>query len=76
MEYLREDFLAFVSDLTDVSALRRLRVRRVGRVNEDTYNHSLRSWFRDSHLELMYDRNPLWTELERKVYGGTLLDRS
>lgn len=74
VEHLAGDFLAFVSDLTDVGDERRRLVLEHPRVNDMTYDRELSHWFTDDLILRMYESNPLWAWLEREVYGDTLGD--
>jgi hypothetical protein len=69
---LIDDFLAFVSQRTEVTDERREAVRSLPRVNELAYDKQVDHWFTSAHIRLMYLRNPAWTAVEMKVYGDTL----
>jgi hypothetical protein len=40
------------------------------------YNHDLAKWFSRGQLQTLYAGNPLWTEIERRVYGDTLAENA
>lgn len=70
MEHLGEDFIEFVSDLTDVTPEQREGVSNQALVNAHEYDHELASWFTPEQIERMYERNPVWAGLEEELYGG------
>ena len=70
MEYLKEDFLAFVSELGEVTDERRASVLALPMVNAHQYDHELESWFTADQIARMYERNPAWAALEDELYGG------
>ncbi len=74
-EHLDEDFLAFVGELTDVTPARAARVAAIGRVNAHRYDRDVRRWFTPRQIARMYERNPAWASIERRIYGDTLADR-
>ena len=73
-EQLVDDFLAFVSELTDVSGEQRARVAAIGPVNASSYDHDLGSWFNSEQVERLYANNPLWAAIEERVYGGLSIE--
>jgi hypothetical protein len=70
MEHLVDDFLKFVSELRDVSDLERKHVVELGPMNVLDYDHELDSWFGPEQVETLYRSNPVWTELEQRLYGS------
>ena len=70
MEHLAEDFVGFVSDLTDVTEERRKKAMQLPPVNAHAYDHELGRWFTPEQVERMYERNPIWAGLEEELYGG------
>jgi hypothetical protein len=70
MEHLVDDFLAFVSQFTDVSDERRAAARKVPQLNAHDYDHNVAAWFTPAQIERMYERNPSWAAFERELYGG------
>jgi hypothetical protein len=69
MEHMAEDFLDFVSAHTDVTEERRAAVFAMPMVNTHEYDRELAAWFTPDQIERMYERNPLWEALERRLYG-------
>jgi hypothetical protein len=69
-ESLTEDFLAFISEFTEVTDERRASVVALGPVNAHEYDHSIERWFTPAQIATMYERNPDWAALERGLYGG------
>ena len=69
VEYLKEDFLSFISHYADVSDNRRLAVQRLAPANTATYDRDPSHWFSDSQIALLYESNPLWAKVEQQVYS-------
>jgi hypothetical protein len=69
-EFLPEDFLRFVSELTEVSPEQRAAVTGLGPVNAQEYDHRLEPWFTPEQVRRMYGRNPAWAAIEAELYGG------
>jgi hypothetical protein len=72
-EWLASDLLAFLTELGLADDEVRRRVLAVGRVNEGSYDHRLT--FTDEQLGRLYELNPTWASVERRMYGGLLLDQ-
>jgi hypothetical protein len=70
MEHLGEDFMSFISDLTDVSDEQRRAALDLPLVNAHEYDHEVESWFTAEQIERMYNHNPVWAGVEEKLYGG------
>jgi hypothetical protein len=68
-ESLTDDFLAFISEFTEVTDERMGHVREVGPVNTHDYDKDVMSWFTPDLIERMYEANPAWADLEREIYG-------
>jgi hypothetical protein len=68
-EQLKDDFLRFISRYVDVSDDQRMAVQQLAPVNTAVYDRDLEHWFTAAHLELMYENNPLWAEVEQQVYS-------
>ena len=71
-EYLEDDFVSVFSrylDMTgkDLSALST-------KINSTDYARDLGKWYSREDMESLYRKNPLWSELERKVYGNLLYE--
>lgn len=69
-EHIVDDFLAFISEFTDLSDEMRNRVRGIGRINFNVYNRSLGAWFSADQVRELYASNPLWAEVEERTYGN------
>jgi hypothetical protein len=69
-ERLAEDFLTFVSELTEVTPEQRTAVMELGPVNAQEYDHRLEPWFTTEQVRTMYARNPAWAAIEAELYGG------
>jgi hypothetical protein len=72
-EEIAEDFLAFIAEFTDLTDEMKEQVRDVGRVNVNTYERSLESWFTAEQIRELYASNPLWAQVEERVYGDLAL---
>jgi hypothetical protein len=72
-EYLRWDFLGFVSEITDVTAHERQQVLSMPSINAMKYDHDLRHWFTADQRERLYKNNPIWAGIEREVYRDRAL---
>jgi hypothetical protein len=69
MEHLTDDFLAFISQYTDVTDERRAAAQRLPMVNAHDYDHELVKWFTPDQIDRMYASNPRWESLESRLYG-------
>ena len=49
------------------------RIRAVGHVNVGSYERDLSRRFTARQLGRLYERNPAWAEIERRIYGDVLL---
>ena len=70
MESLGDDFLAFISQWTEVPPEREEAVRSLAPVNALHYDHDIVSWFTPDHIAAMYRNNPRWAALEERLYGS------
>jgi hypothetical protein len=73
MEELVDDFIAFVSQLTDVTDRDREQVAALGPVNALSYDHDVTHWFTPEQVRDLYRNNPLWASVEERVYGDLAL---
>jgi SAM-dependent methyltransferase len=72
MEFLGDDFLAFVSEMTELSEARQREIRELAGIRRGTpllYDHRIEQWFTPDQVRTMYERNPLWAAVERGLYG-------
>jgi hypothetical protein len=70
-EFLAEDFLGFVGEFTDVPEDRRRAILELAEVHgsaTEGYDHDVAHWFSAEQIETMYERNPVWGALERRLY--------
>jgi hypothetical protein len=72
MEHLAEDFADFLAGLIEVSDDDRARVAGFARVNALEYDHEVGNWFTAEQIGRLYEANPVWTDIERQVYGGLM----
>jgi hypothetical protein len=70
-ESLTEDVLGLLSEVGALTRRARRGVERVPWVGKP-YDHKVESTFGPEQVRRMYERNPLWAEVERRVYGGVL----
>jgi hypothetical protein len=69
-EFMTADFLAFISEFTEVTNERRRQVEEVGPVNAHEYDKDVSNWFGPELIERMYVANPSWARLEKAIYGN------
>jgi hypothetical protein len=69
-EALADDLLALLAELGIEGPEVREAVRAVGRVNEGAYDHGAADRFTPEQVRRLYELNPTWAEIERRVYGG------
>jgi hypothetical protein len=67
-EQLLDDVLALLSELDVLDRRARRRVSAVGRLNQGAYERRAKP-FTAEQIARMYERNPDWAEIERRVYG-------
>ena len=69
-EHLAKDFISCVSEFISIAPEQRRQLNKL-RLNVQTYDRNIRSWFRTKRsLKRLYDLNPVWAELERELYGS------
>jgi len=69
-EALADDLLALLAELGVEGPEVRDAVLAVGRVNEGSYDHDLVGRFTDEQIRRLYELNPTWASIERRVYGS------
>jgi hypothetical protein len=72
-EHLAEDFIAFVSQFTELSDGERHSIAGHPPVNALEYDHEIGHWFTPAQVRLMYETNPAWAALEERLYGNLAL---
>jgi hypothetical protein len=70
MEHLAEDFADFLAELIDVTEEDRRRMASFAQVNALEYDHEVANWFTPQQVSRLYENNPVWAAVERRVYGG------
>ena len=75
VDYLVEDFIAFVSRFVELTTNERDELRATGNVNKQEYDHDIRDWFTRGHIVMMYENNPHWRNIEASVFGNLLEER-
>ena len=73
MERLTDDFIAFVSELTEVSEADREQIAAAKPVNALEYDHDVSHWFTPEQIRRLYRNNPLWASVEERLYGDLAL---
>lgn len=73
-EHIQEDVLALLDELGELQEDTRQAVAAVGRVNEGDYRHDLVREVTSAQLARLYQLNPVWTDIERRVYGQLPID--
>ena len=68
-EALEDDLLALLSELGVETPEVRRRVLAVGRVNEGSYERGEVGAFSPEQIRRLYELNPTWAGIERRVYG-------
>jgi hypothetical protein len=74
-ETLEEDVLELLSELGELTAQTRAGVMAVGRVNEGSYSRDLKQGFTGRQMARLYELNPTWAGIERRVYGSLPFER-
>jgi hypothetical protein len=73
-EHLLEDVLSLLKDLGAAGPRAARLVGAVGRRNVASYDRDLATRFSAAQIRQMYERNPLWAEIERSAFGNLLCD--
>ena len=73
VESLVEDFLGFVGRFSDIDDERRQQIAAVGPVNQNEYEHDVWAWLTPEQVERLYAANPVWSSVEKHVYGNLLV---
>jgi hypothetical protein len=73
-ECLEEDVLTLLQDLGELTPVARTAVLGVGRVNEGGYSRELEGDFTAAQIARLYALNPVWGQIERRVYGALPID--
>ena len=68
-ERLADDLVEFLAEIGIDGPQVREAVRAVGRVNEGSYDHGV-AVFTPEQIRRLYEHNPTWAAIERRVYGG------
>jgi hypothetical protein len=73
-ERLTDDVLALLEELGELTPDVRSAVEGVGRVNVGDYPRELAGQVTSDQLARLYTLNPVWADIERRVYGGLPID--
>jgi hypothetical protein len=68
-ESLEQDVLALLDELGELTPEIERRVWAVGRVDVGSYEDSPESFFTRDQIQRLYERNPIWGEIEQRVYA-------
>jgi hypothetical protein len=68
-ESLEQDVVALLDELGVLTPEIEARVRAVGRVNVGMYSRT--APFTDAQIRRLYERNPMWAAIERRVYPSS-----
>jgi hypothetical protein len=68
-EQLEHDLVALLDELGVLDPATEAAVRAVGRVNIGAYDHQAPTRFTQAQLDRVYELNPTWAAIERRVYG-------
>jgi hypothetical protein len=74
MEVLEQDVLHLLATLGVLSAEARAGVAQVGRRNASSYVRDIRARLSDEQVRRLYENNPQWASIERRVYGALMDD--
>jgi hypothetical protein len=74
-ETLEHDVLGLLSELGELTPQARAGVLGVGRVNQGSYSRELEREFTEEQVTRLYELNPTWAAVERRVYGDLPLER-
>lgn len=69
-EHLADDFVEFAAGHAELTTDEVERIRDLGPVNANRYDHDVGDVFGADDLRTLYRANPRWAELERRVYGS------
>jgi hypothetical protein len=72
-EQLEQDVLGLLDELGELDGASRAIVTGVGRVNVGSYTRELDARFTGAQVAALYERNPTWAGIERRVYGELLV---
>jgi hypothetical protein len=73
LEFLAQDFIVLVAEFTDLTEAKRKDILELAGIHErsgEPYDRRLDHWFSHDQVRTMYENNPVWAALERRLYGG------
>jgi len=71
-EDLRDDLLAVLRHFYDLTARQEILVQTTPTKGSNVYNRSIEDHFTKDQIQELYNRSPLWREIEEQAYGGSL----
>ncbi len=73
-EHMADDFISIIGQFVPISADQEQQLRATRENVNSSYDRDITRWFSKSDLEKMYDLNPFWASIERRLYGNTVAD--
>ena len=71
MEHLFDDTLRFIADhIQPITPKLRQRLSVVPTKGQRGYDHDIHAFFTPDQIIALYAKNPAWSAVEMKVYGG------
>jgi len=74
LECLADDSLKIMSNFVTITSEQEATVRAMQPSNTGDYDRNLSQWFSHDDLRRVYKNNPVWADIERQVYGNTLIN--
>jgi hypothetical protein len=69
-ESVQEDVLALIDELGELTDRGRAQITAIGHVNVGGYRQTVSEAFTPAQITRLYELNPAWAEIERRVYGN------
>ena len=73
-ESIRDDLAAFLARHFELTDGQKACIQSAATKSSLPYDHDWRAVFQPAHLRRMYERNPLWADVERRAYGALLTE--
>ncbi len=67
IHWLRQEYLA-----KNISKLLGIKVKSVNKLHGYNYDHNISKFFFKEEIKRLYNNNPIWAELEERIYGNLL----
>ncbi len=72
-EHLVEDFTEFISNYVNIAKDKIMQKLHNVKVKPKLKYDNLESYWNKDQLKIIYENNPLWAEIENRVYGRLLI---